>query len=773
MRTPRLFVSFFAVALLAISLVSGCNTSDEYSGMEDSGLGDCTTSDDCEADQFCVDDQCIECFDQSDCEEGVCADNGVCVACTEDGDCADGESCVGSGADAICDSGSSENNQDDPANNQDDPAPETGEITVEVTAPSSQTIDFEITDVDGDVAETFEITGDGTASFDLDVGTYTVEVSDTITDEWDNEFVFSGTGESFEADSDQAHTQTISTHYPSLVFEADDDADLVGTLRETVGRVNDDTEITFSDDLNVIELDESINIEKPLRIVGPSDDHIGITQSEDEGDPLFIVDYEGSGDELIRFEGLELFDVEGDYFAGYAAGIQAPDLTDATLEIVDCKFHDIETVGLITGAAVSVSSSGGSVTIEGSEFIGSKAFGHGPALHLEGSSDTEDLFSIIDSHFEGNESTDRDGGALLLRHATVTIEDSHFEDNHADGHGGAIRSRPGTELTITDTTFLQNNSGDRGGAIFSQGDFYGQSLFVQWNTANNGGGGLSLMNGIGSLEDSVIYGNDAENSTDIGARGGGIQLDRVGDGFSEPFELHRLLIENNEAALGGGLYVGGDEDEDTFVNIVNTSVMRNSTIGSGGAGVQWQQGAWGWIQYSTIVEHKDCFVNAACFFIGTRLATHEDSNTLHLQATVIDGANETSLVSRDSSTNMGVRAHDYNKIADVHDVYSSGFSVDGDGNDTSADIEFEISPSYSQTAGTDNLSRTASLDSDSAGYQAIPSGECNHITSWGPLMISNGDEPLTTDQAGNIRPGHCTSGAWQPGLVLPEDPFPL
>ncbi len=624
-----------------------------------------------------------------------------------------------------------------------------GTAEINMSIPDEVSVDFEIVDDEGDVVHSFSNTGSGLESAALLPGDYEVVLAGSVTDEWDNPFSFNGTEESFPIASAETHTQNVSTQLPSQVNVSDDDGDDYGSLREVVNRVNEGTEIHFEEGVSTIELDSTIHISQPVHLMGPSDGHIGITQSSDNSEErLFTVDYEGTGDEVIHFEGIEFFDVEADR----GAAVRVTSIEDATVQFFDCIFRDTESTG--ANGAVEISGSGGSAYIVGSEFTNNITSQNGGAIYYSLASDTEGDLTVQDSVFEGNEAGVR-GGAIRAWHGDITIEDSEFEANSAGNDGGAVALGEDTSTEILDTEFLNNSSMGDGGAIKSRGDFWATSIVVEENDAGGDGGGLMLEQSVGSIENSVIYDNSADD------KGGGIRLDRVGGGMQEPYEIRSVLLESNEADYGGGIYSGGSAR--TWVNIVNTTLANHRTRGTGSAAVEWSDTASGTIQFSTILNHTDCEIgNPFCLTgNGARVISRADSTVLNLRGSVID----TSYLS--TMSGLVIEDGGFDVISDGYNIIAN---VTGDGEFTEdvgdvldASISYSWSESYDDSNGVESLNRVAQLDPGSVGLRDIPADLCEEITGW--LISLAADRNLASgDQRGMARPSgaYCSSGAWEP-----------
>lgn len=207
----------------------------------------------------------------------------------------------------------------------------------------------------------------------------------------------------------------------------------------------------------------------------------------------------------------------------------------------------------------------------GSPFPGSA----GGAIHVDGS---ETILRVFGGKFEGN-SANMGGaissdGHLIIRNNTVFFENS-IESPTTFVHGGAVQSTG--RLSMVDSIVQSNSSTELGGGIFvGEGSALLNRIQLVDNHARFFGGGIVIQDANARLIDVIIEGNSSD------FQGGGIHV-------SSRFEKAIVeidggaIVENSAASTGGGLYAGryflpSVVDVNVFVQIYgNTTIADNST----------------------------------------------------------------------------------------------------------------------------------------------------------------------------------------------------
>ncbi len=158
---------------------------------------------------------------------------------------------------------------------------------------------------------------------------------------------------------------------------------------------------------------------------------------------------------------------------------------------------------------------------------------------------------------------DQSFGGGLVNYGQLKLTGDVFSDNSGTTSGGAICNRSGT-LSMTGCTVANNNSADGsgGGLYIVAGVVTIQNSTFEGNQSENSGGAIENAGGTLSLINSTIANNTA-------GEGGGINNDNT-------TTLINCTVAGNNATLGGGICNSG-----TTVNLANTIVADNSSSDEG------------------------------------------------------------------------------------------------------------------------------------------------------------------------------------------------
>ncbi len=171
---------------------------------------------------------------------------------------------------------------------------------------------------------------------------------------------------------------------------------------------------------------------------------------------------------------------------------------------------------------------------------------------------------------------------------TVNLRDLTLRDGVESGSsaGGGLRSEPASTTTLLRAVVTANRAGGNAGGILNRGTMTLNQTLVSNNFAENpsiGGGGIfNSPDASLTLNDSRVLNNIAEVDGPNTVSGGGI--------YSEgALTLDNTVVDGNLAdgrntledgiAQGGGVYAHAGT-----VNLVQSSVTNNETIGTGARG---------------------------------------------------------------------------------------------------------------------------------------------------------------------------------------------
>ena len=173
-----------------------------------------------------------------------------------------------------------------------------------------------------------------------------------------------------------------------------------------------------------------------------------------------------------------------------------------------------------------------------------------------------------------NNSADHAGGVLnASTNNTLTLSENTFQNNSAKYVGGVLNAYINNTLTLTENKFQNNSADDSGGALYASKNnvlTLSQNTFED-NSAGFGGGALLLRQSISNLENNNLTRNTARlyggaifcfsNSTFgvLGSNEVKHNTAQYGGGIAalecQVILAGNLVIANNNASFGGGLYV--------------------------------------------------------------------------------------------------------------------------------------------------------------------------------------------------------------------------
>ena len=186
------------------------------------------------------------------------------------------------------------------------------------------------------------------------------------------------------------------------------------------------------------------------------------------------------------------------------------------------------------------------------------------------------IYSIGSTTLDGSEVSQNaaDSGAGIYNDVLGTLDvknDSHVDSNVAVHDGGGINNL--AMLTVTGGSSVNlNQAGAFAGGINDSGDISVTSSTISFNSAPNGGGGISIGDSVdGSNAISITSSSLSGNATN-GAGGG---INSVANGTA--LTVLRSTINDNTAATGGGIRQDGGT-----AAISNSTLSHNTAMFGGG-----------------------------------------------------------------------------------------------------------------------------------------------------------------------------------------------
>ena len=239
---------------------------------------------------------------------------------------------------------------------------------------------------------------------------------------------------------------------------------------------------------------------------------------------------------------------------GFDGGAVYFSSTQGRVQIGDSVFHDNEIYG--NGGAMLLSCAG--VEIFNSTFRGNVATAGG-GLYLRAQE-----AAIRDSRFDSNFAGDLCGGGLYsglcdnatcAASGTLNISNCSFLHNSAAAGGGACVEVPGSVVVLA-SAFRSNLAFGDGGGLLHQSPWGGGGPWGQLsvsgsvfsgNSAQGGGGGVTIANGAARLETTLFESNSA------GGGGGGMSVAGYPYGAADgAWTVEGCRFEANRAGGSGG-----------------------------------------------------------------------------------------------------------------------------------------------------------------------------------------------------------------------------
>ena len=179
-------------------------------------------------------------------------------------------------------------------------------------------------------------------------------------------------------------------------------------------------------------------------------------------------------------------------------------------------------------------------------------------------------------------SSGEDGGGIYAGNVSVPLGTTVIIDNNSTisgntaGYGGGGLFLIETNLTVNDSTIGDNGAFEGAGVWAYNCVASVNDCTVRSNSATELGGGFSFINGLATINNSVMTGNSASGS--VGGTGGALFF----EGWSDnPHQVTNCLITDNIAYSDGG---GLSNNIGAWVQITNCTFAGNEVTGSNGVG---------------------------------------------------------------------------------------------------------------------------------------------------------------------------------------------
>jgi hypothetical protein len=172
------------------------------------------------------------------------------------------------------------------------------------------------------------------------------------------------------------------------------------------------------------------------------------------------------------------------------------------------------------------------------------------------------------------------GGGLKALIADIVLRDVVFEDNRVEAPTGQLAGGGGASIQGAPELLVS--------ATLERLEFSGNEVLAGDGRAGSGGG-LHADHAVLTGFDLYLHDNQAEGGAGGDGLGGGLSLT-----FGADVELERVRVEGNTArggdavsvrggfGFGGGVFIEGSESDATAVDLLDSSIRTNTSLGGAG-----------------------------------------------------------------------------------------------------------------------------------------------------------------------------------------------
>lgn len=461
----------------------------------------------------------------------------------------------------------------------------------------------------------------------------------------------------------------------------------------------------------------------------------------------------GSDEDAAANEDLDFTDADKTTLNGAGSGTTTIDangnagISDRVVHILSgatVEFNDLTITGglLAPGSGAGVYTDGtttfNNVIVSGNAIVNNDGLTTYTSVGLYCGGGTVTLNSTtITNNTASGTGTVTAGGAGLDTNCSAVIDDSTFSNNTATDLGGGIvfSTSASTTKSITDTTVSGNSAVNGGGILISGSAGHNgvtlNRVNISNNTASDRGGGVSVLGPL-NMTNATIVGNKA--ATD----GGGVYLYNFT--YTDVVIAHSTIAQNfsdsndDEAAPGGGIYVGGSNVE----LAANGSVVASNHEGDPNNSGTWsdsdcwnESGGFAAMTYSLLGS------NTSCTPTSTTGSVINPSGISYIDSAVLtDKGGEVSVLPISS--------------ADVTDAIAAANCTDASTNPLTLDARGLTRPENSSCdMGAYEKDQTNPVVTVTSGTDTV---ECG-VDTWtdaGATVIDNFSSGLTASAAGTV-----------------------